>query len=505
MHKQEYILVMKEIRRIAIANRGEVAVRIIKACEELGLETVLLHSDVDRGSRAYRMANTPICIGGAASSESYLNIQNNIQGALAGGADAIHPGFGFLSENADFAEACAKAGLVFIGPSAKSIRLLGDKISCKKLAQRAGLPLVPGYEGDDQSIKTLLSEIEKIGLPVIIKAAAGGGGRGMKLVRTMSEAQSQIESAQRESLAAFGSDKIFIEKYLDQAKHIEFQIFGDSSGHVQHLFDRECSVQRRHQKIIEEATSPSLTDDLRRQMGEMAASIGMLAQYQGAGTVEFLLQDGKFYLLEVNTRLQVEHPVTEEVMGVDLVKMQLQTAQGKFIFPKNFSNRPQGHSIECRVYAEDPYKNGMPSTGLLGTVSWPEGPRRRFEFGFEKGDTITSFYDPMIAKVIVWDQNRTAAIQKMIQVLQDSVVFGVHTNIPYLTAILSHPEFINGTMTTRFIEQYFPNGISLDPKKLTERKDIAKKAWQLHKKEKLTMNSPISKIDSPWLSYWRGV
>ena len=321
----------------------------------------------------------------------------------------------------------------------------------------------------------------------------------------MSEAQTQIESAQRESLAAFGSDKIFVEKYLDHAKHIEFQIFGDSSGHVQHLFDRECSVQRRHQKIIEEATSPSLTDDLRRKMGEMAASIGMLAQYQGAGTVEFLLQDGKFYLLEVNTRLQVEHHVTEEVMGIDLVKMQLQTAQGKFIFPKNFSNRPQGHSIECRVYAEDPYNNGMPSTGLLGTVSWPEGPRRRYEFGFEKGDTITAYYDPMIAKVIVWDQNRTAAIQKMIQVLQDSVVFGVHTNIPYLMAILSHGEFINGTMTTRFIETHFADGLSLDSKKISDRKDFAKKAWQNLKKEKSAAVSATPELSSPWISYWRGV
>lgn len=496
---------MKDIKRVAIANRGEVAVRIIKACEELGLETVLLHSDVDRGSRAYRMATHKVCIGGAPSSESYLNIENNIQGAMAGGADAIHPGFGFLSENADFAEACSKAGLVFVGPSPQSIRLLGDKISCKKLAQKAGLPLVPGYEGDDQSVKTLMVEIEKIGLPVIIKAAAGGGGRGMKLIRTMTEAQSQIESAQRESKAAFGSDKVFVEKYLDRAKHIEFQVFGDSTGHVQHLYDRECSVQRRHQKIIEEATSPSLTDDLRRQMGEMAASIAQLAQYKGAGTVEFLLQDGKFYLLEVNTRLQVEHPVTEEVMGIDLVKMQLQTAQGKFVFPKNFSNRPQGHSIECRVYAEDPYKNGMPSTGLLGTVAWPEGPRRRYEFGFEKGDTITAFYDPMIAKVIVWDQTRTAAIQKMIQVLQEATVFGVHTNIPYLIAILSHAEFINGTMTTRFIETHFTEGLKLDSKKIEERKVFSKKAWQNLKQEKTQAAGVEPLMQSPWSSYWRGV
>lgn len=505
---------MKTIKRIAIANRGEVAVRIIKACEELGLETVLLHSDVDRGSRAFRIATKTVCVGGSASSESYLNIKSNIQGALASGADAVHPGFGFLSENADFAQACEDNELVFIGPSPASIRILGDKISCKKLAQKAGLPLVPGYEGDDQTTNKLIQEIERIGLPVIIKAAAGGGGRGMKLIREMSQAQEQIESAKRESLAAFGSDKIFVEKYLDRAKHIEFQIFGDSTGKVVHLFDRECSVQRRHQKIIEEATSPSLTDDLRRQMGEMAASIGQLANYRGAGTVEFLLQDGKFYLLEVNTRLQVEHPVTEEVLGVDLVKMQIQTAQGKFVFTQNFLNRPQGHSIECRVYAENPYQNGIPSTGKLGQVHWPEGPRRRYEFGFESGDTITSFYDPMIAKVIVWDQTRTLAIQKMIQVLQDSIIFGVHTNIPYLIAILSHDEFINGTMTTRFIETYFSNGLSLSEAQIKERKEISKKAWASWKNTSTRSGSSLelsssqvskSIAASPWAGHWRGV
>lgn len=498
---------MKTIKRVAIANRGEVAVRIIKACEELGLETVLLHSDVDRGSRAFRMATKTICIGGSSSNESYLNIKSNIQGALAAGADAIHPGFGFLSENADFAQACEDSGLIFIGPSPASIRILGDKISCKKLAQKAGLPLVPGYEGDDQTVERIMQEIERIGLPVIIKAAAGGGGRGMKLIRSMADAKELIESAKRESLAAFGSDKIFVEKYLDRAKHIEFQIFGDSTGKVVHLFDRECSVQRRHQKIIEEATSPSLTDDLRRQMGEMAASIGQLANYRGAGTVEFLLQDGKFYLLEVNTRLQVEHPVTEEVMGVDLVKMQIQTAQGKFVFTQNFLNRPQGHSIECRVYAENPYMGGMPSTGKLGQVYWPEGPRRRFEFGFESGDTITAFYDPMIAKVIVWDQNRTMAIQKMIQVLQESVIFGVHTNIPYLIAILSHEEFIHGTMTTRFIETYFANALTLSESQLENRKSHAKKAWALWKSNQKTGSGAISNAEftSPWQGHWRGI
>ena len=496
-----------KLKKIAIANRGEVAVRIIKACEELGLQTVLLHSDADRGSRAFRMSDFQICIGPAPTSESYLNIEANIQGALAAGADAVHPGFGFLSENADFALACEKAGLKFIGPSSEAIRKLGDKISFKRLAQSAGLPLIPGYEGDDQSIPKLLTEVEKIGFPVIVKAAAGGGGRGMKLIREMSEAKDQIESAQREAKSAFGSEKVFLEKYLDRAKHIEFQIFGDSTGKIHHLFDRECSVQRRHQKIIEEATSPSLTDDLRRQMGEVAVTIATVANYKSAGTVEFLLQDNKFYLLEVNTRLQVEHPVTEEVLGVDLVKMQILTADNSFVFDAKDIRIPKGHSIECRVYAENPYMNGMPSTGKLGTVYWPEGPRRRFEFGFESGDVITSHYDPMIAKVIVWDETRPRAIEKMIRVLKDSTVFGVHTNIPYLIAILSHDEFIKGTMTTRFIENYFAEGLKSNHDEKNRKKlsqDIYKKL--VFKKQHDPYAEAVGvAAPSPWNTFWRGV
>lgn len=494
---------MKTIRRVAIANRGEVAVRIIRACEELDLETVLLHSDVDINSRAYRMATKTICIGPASTTESYLNIQSNIDGALASGADAIHPGFGFLSENSEFAKSCEKVGLVFIGPSAETICLLGDKIRFKNLAKNAGLPLIPGYEGNDQSIGTLISEVKKIGLPVLVKAAAGGGGRGMKLIQELSTAQELIESAQREALSAFGSSEVFLEKYLDHAKHIEFQIFGDCTGQVVHLFDRECSVQRRHQKIIEEATSPSLTDNLRRQMGEVACTIAALGKYQSAGTVEFLLQDEKFYLLEVNTRLQVEHPVTEEVLGVDLVKMQILTAQGKFIFNSKDIRIPKGHAIECRVYAEDPYRNGMPSTGKLGTIRWPEGPRRRFEYGFDSGDTITSYYDSMMAKIIVWDETRPRAIQKMIRTLKDSIIFGVHTNIPYLIEILSHEDFQQGTMTTRFIENNFSEGLKCQPKN---------KQWPagLYKKF-LSLTLPtISDSDSltnlsPWQSPWRAI
>lgn len=491
---------MGKFSRIAIANRGEVAVRIIKACEEMGIETVLLHSEADIESRAYRMATKTICIGPAATAESYLNIEANINGALAGGAQAIHPGFGFLSENADFAEAVEKAGLTFIGPSAASIRVLGDKVHCKELAKQAGLPLVPGYQGEDQNVSTLISEAQKIGFPVIVKAAAGGGGRGMKLITSATEAKELIESAQREAASAFGSPKVFLEKYLDRAKHIEFQIFGDSVGNVIHFFDRECSVQRRHQKIIEEATSPSLSDDLRRRMGEAACAIAAMGNYKGAGTVEFLLQGGEFYLLEVNTRLQVEHPVTEEVMGVDLVKMQILTAQGEYIHTKQ-GRVPRGHSIECRIYAENPYMGGVPSTGQLGHVEWPEGPRRRFEYGFESGDTITPYYDPMIAKVIVWDETRQRAIQKMIRVLKDSVVFGVYTNIPYLIEILSHKEFVLGTMTTRFIEKNFSEPL-VEPVLNESDKKIAEEALLKLRGGK---DQTAALHASPWASYWRGI
>lgn len=491
---------MSQFKKIAIANRGEVAVRIIKACEEMGIETVLLHSEADIGSRAYRMATKTICIGPAPTAESYLNIEANINGALAMGAEAIHPGFGFLSENADFAEAVEKSGMKFIGPSAEAIRALGDKVHCKALAKQAGLPLVPGYEGENQDVAHLVKEAERIGYPVIVKAAAGGGGRGMKLIKSSAEAVELIESAQREAQSAFGSPKVFLEKYLDRAKHIEFQVFGDSTGHVIHFFDRECSVQRRHQKIIEEATSPSLTDELRRKMGEAACAIAKLGKYKNAGTVEFLLQDGEFYLLEVNTRLQVEHPVTEEVMGVDLVKMQILTAQGDFVHDPKQIRAPRGHSIECRIYAENPYMGGVPSTGLLGKVSWPEGPGRRYEYGFEKGDTITPFYDPMIAKVIVWDENRPRAIQKMIRVLRDSVVFGVHTNIPYLIEILSHAEFVNGKMTTRFIETYFADALKAPEMGELEKEISAQVLKALRQNE-----SSDVLVSSPWMTYWRGV
>lgn len=490
-----------KIKKLAIANRGEVAVRIIHACRELGIHSILLHSEADIQSRAYRMSDEQICIGPTPSSESYLNIQANVDGAVAMGADALHPGFGFLSENAEFAERCEEAGIIFVGPSPESIRLMGDKISAKEIVDKAGVPTIPGYQGEDQSIEVLTQECERIGYPVIVKAAAGGGGRGMKVIREAGHAKEQIQSAQREGLAAFGSEKVFLEKYMNRAKHIEIQVFGAASGKVTALFDRECSIQRRHQKIIEEAVSPALSVELREEMNEAACKVARQVSYRGAGTVEFLLQEGKYYFLEMNTRLQVEHPVTEEVMGIDLVKAQILTAAEEPLAWGQHELIPRGHSIECRVYAEDAYNKGLPSTGPLGTCVWPQGPGRRFEYGFEKGDEITSFYDPMIAKVIVWDENRERARRKMLQVLDEAIIFGVKTNIPFLKEILSHDEFISGVMTTRFIDSYFPEG--LPPRKMSEvEMELGQKLWQ---ESKEALQGVAKEQASPWQGFWRGV
>jgi len=506
---------IKKITRVAIANRGEVAVRIIRACQEMGLETVLLHSEADVRTRAYRMADLKVKIGPAPTAESYLSIENTVEGALSAKADAIHPGFGFLSENADFAEACEKKGLIFIGPSPQSIRTLGDKVLSKDIAKKLKIPLVPCYEGETQDVKLLIKEVERIGLPVIVKAAAGGGGRGMKVIHNLTEAASLIESAQREAMAAFGSSKVFLEKYLNNAKHIEFQIFADAAGKVQHLFERECSVQRRHQKIIEEAPSPSLSLELRKAMGEASVALVAHVGYRGAGTVEFLLQDGKFYFMEMNTRLQVEHPVTEMVMGVDLVKAQLLTAQGLPALTNITQLTPRGHSIECRLYAENPYQGGVPSTGLLGMIQWPESFGRRFEYGFEEGDEITSYYDPMIAKLIVWDETRDLAIQKMFKVLDDSIVFGVHTNIPLLRQIISHQEFKDGSMTTQFFEKHFSQSLETPIRSAEAQAFIEQSARMLRSSESMdkgekTFGSGNSSdrtsgfnTINPWIGHWR--
>lgn len=490
---------MKQIQKIAIANRGEVAVRIIRACQELGLKSVLLHSKADINSRAYRMSDEQICIGENEVGQSYLSIERNVDGALAAGADALHPGFGFLSENADFAQALEDKDIVFIGPSPEAIRTMGDKVAAKKLIEAEGLPSVPGYSGDDQSIATLSREADKIGYPVIVKAAAGGGGRGMKVITKKSEGEEMIKAAQREGLSAFGSDQVFLEKYLDRAKHIEVQIFGDLSGQVVHLFDRECSVQRRHQKIIEEAVS-DLEPQLRQSLLSAAVQLAKAVSYKGAGTVEFLVQDNQFYFLEMNTRLQVEHPVTELVLGVDLVKAQILNVMNRFSVWDQDLLIPRGHAIECRLYAEDSATVGIPSTGLVGFQSWPHAPGRRFDYAYDEEDEVTPFYDSMIAKVIVWDETRVRAIDKMLKTLDETVLFGVKTNIPLLKQILSHPEFIDGSFNTQFINKYFPQGAK--PQEPSQRDQ---QIYNLAAQSVAEVSSSSNSISNPWQQNWSNI
>ncbi len=448
-----------KFKKIGIANRGEVAVRIIRAAQELGIKTVLLHSEADRQTLAFRESDEQVCIGAAPSAVSYLNIKNNIDGALSVGCDAIHPGFGFLSENPEFAEACVKNKITFIGPSAEAIRTMGDKVTAKSIAKRLGIPVIPGFDGEVSDISILKAEAEKIGFPVLVKASGGGGGRGLKVARSAAEFEEAVQSAKREAQASFGNSKIFLEKYFEAAKHIEVQVFGDRLGRIIHLGERECSVQRRHQKIIEESPSPVVDADKRAEIGELAKRLGEAVKYLGAGTVEFLYSDNKFYFMEMNTRLQVEHPVTEEVYGVDLVKAQILVAQGEPTPWLQSQLQPRGHAIECRLYAEDPYRNGIPSIGKILAEKFNFGPGRRFEIGFEPGDEVSSYYDSMFGKVIVRDETRAKCIQRLLKTLSDTIIFGLHTNIPLLKAIVGHPEFVRGQMTTQFMSQHFEEGL----------------------------------------------
>ncbi len=480
-------------KKVAIANRGEVAVRIIHACKELGIETALLHSDADVDTKAYRLADECVCIGSGPSIESYLNIQNNIDGSLSVGADAVHPGFGFLSENPNFSKACKEVGIVFIGCSSKVMALMGNKVEARKVAKQAGLLVLEGLESAD--VQACAQYAEEIGYPVIIKATGGGGGKGLKIVRSSKEFQEQWSSAQRESQSSFGSSEVFLEKYLAHAKHIEVQVLADSKGNVVTVGERECSVQRRHQKIIEEAPCLSLDSTTKESMYEASQKLASSIGYVGAGTVEFLYEGGMFYFLEMNTRLQVEHPVTELVYGMDLVKEQIRIAEGAPLSVTQSEIIPRGHALECRLYAEDAYAGGLPSTGILGSVIWPMGPHRRFDVGFETGDEIKPLYDSMIAKIITWDTARAENLRKMQEVLSNVIVFGVQTNIPLLREIIRHSDFSKGVMTTEFIEKYFSEALKKPspPKEILELRD-----------KLLTDNMQVvGRVPSPWVADWK--
>lgn len=445
------------MKKILIANRGEIAVRVIKTARELGYQTVAVYSEVDAGALHVSLADEAVYIGPAPAGESYLVSDNILSAVAATGADAVHPGYGFLSENADFARACADANITFIGPSAEAIELMGSKRLSKIAMQAAGVPCVPGYEGADQRDESFVAEAKKISYPVMIKASAGGGGRGMRLVGSPDELTEQLRAARSEAGIAFGSDELIIEKVIIEPRHIEFQVFGDSHGSVVHLFERDCSIQRRHQKVIEEAPSPFMTEDLRERMGAAAVNAAKACNYVGAGTVEFLVDsDRNFYFLEMNTRLQVEHPVTEMITGQDLVAWQLKVAEGEQLPLAQDEIELRGHAVEARLYAEDPQDGFLPQAGTIELWMPPKnsGNNVRIDSGIVTGQVISPFYDPMVAKLICWGEDRKIAARKLASALQDTQLLGVASNKLFLENILRSSAFLESDVTTAFIEKH---------------------------------------------------
>jgi acetyl-CoA carboxylase, biotin carboxylase subunit len=441
-------------KKILIANRGEVALRVIFACRELGIKTVAVYSEADENSLHVRFADEDVCIGPARSADSYLNVPAVISAAEITGADAIHPGYGFLSESAYLAEVCAACHIKFIGPEPQVIRLMGDKARARRVMKKAGVPILPGSDGPIDSEEKALKVAKEIGYPVIVKATSGGGGRGMRVVRAPGELSHAVTTSQREAEAAFGVGDVYIEKYVESPRHIEFQILGDQHGAVVHLGERECSIQRRHQKLIEESPSPALSEKMRRKMGSIVIDAAKAVQYTNAGTLEFLMDpDGRFYFMEANTRLQVEHPVTEMVTGVDIVKEQIRIAAGERLSFKQSEVTFTGHSIECRINAEDP-DTFVPSPGLIHVFSVPGGPGVRVETFAHSDCVISPYYDSMIAKIIVHGRDRQEAIARMRRTLEMTVIEGIKTSIPMHLRILADPEFIAGKLSTSFMDRF---------------------------------------------------
>jgi len=442
--------------KILIANRGEIAVRIMATCREMGVGTVAVYSEADRDALHVLEADQAVFLGSSEPSESYLNMDKVIQAAKDTSARAIHPGYGFLAENALFAEKCEKEGVVFIGPPAKAIRDLGDKTVARRTMQGSGVPVIPGMMQPDADPDALSREAEQIGYPVLIKAAAGGGGKGMRVVRTPEEFRGSCEAAAREARSAFGNGDIYLEKYIDKPRHVEFQVLADTHGNVIHLLERECSIQRRHQKIIEETPSTAVTPEIREAMGRAAVAAAKASGYVNAGTVEFLLDDkGNFYFLEVNTRLQVEHPITEMITGIDLVRLQIEIAAGMPLTLSQEDIKGSGHAIECRIYAEDPLNSFMPSPGKIHFMKEPKGPGIRNDCGVYSGFTVPMEYDPILSKLIVHASTRKACLERMIKALHDYVILGVLTPIPFLVDVLSCEAFVRGETYTDFIERHF--------------------------------------------------
>ncbi len=448
----------RRFRTLLIANRGEIAVRVIRTAKAMGLRTVAVYSEADRDAMHVAMADEAVLLGPARARDSYLNIERVIEAARQSGAEAVHPGYGFLSENAEFAQACADAGLVFVGPTAAMMTAMGSKSGSKELMEKAGVPLVPGYHGEAQDEATLAKAADKVGFPVLVKASAGGGGRGMRIVRSAGELAAAITSAKREAKAAFGDDRMLIEKFVDNPRHIEVQIIGDSHGNLLSLFERECTLQRRHQKVIEEAPSPTLDAAGREAVCAAARKAAAAVNYVGAGTIEFVSDGKQVFFIEMNTRLQVEHPVTELITGIDLVEWQLRVAFGEKLPLTQSQITLNGHAIEARVYAENPHKNFMPSAGRIRTWRTPaELSGLRIDAGYRAGDTVSPHYDAMLAKVIAWAPTRDAAIERLNRGLEDTDVRGIVTNIPFLSALVTHPQVRANAIDTGFIERELKN------------------------------------------------
>lgn len=442
------------IRKILVANRGEIAIRVMRSCYEMGIRSVAVYSTADRLSRHVLFANEAECIGGAASRDSYLNIDHIIEAARKHKVDAIHPGYGFLSENAEFARRCEQEGFIFIGPRPETMEEMGDKISARRKMIEAGVPVVPGTEEPLKSAEEAVKVAKKIGFPVMLKASMGGGGKGMRLIEREEDVVEMYNAARSEAMSGFGDDTVYIEKFVEEPHHIEFQILGDKHGNVVHLFDRECSVQRRHQKIVEETPSPFIDYNLRMEMGAKAVAAARAVGYEGAGTIEFLVDKyHKFYFLEMNTRLQVEHPITEEVVGIDLVKEQILIADGQQLHHRQEDIRQRGHAIECRICAEDTEHNFMPSPGVIQQLTEPHGIGTRIDSYVYEGYEIPVHYDPMIGKLIVWATSREYAIERMRRVLYEYKITGLTTNIRYLRRIIDVPDFKKGNYNTYFIER----------------------------------------------------
>lgn len=485
-------------KKILIANRGEIAIRVARACKEMGITVVGVYSTIDKVSRHLNFCDEVVCIGEPPPLQSYLNIPNIIKAAKETGAEAIHPGYGFLAENPAFVKACEDNGIIFIGPSSNALALVGDKVASRITARKINAPIIPGMEMVGKNINTFKNAAESVGYPVIVKASMGGGGKGMRIVRDEKELKESIEAGQNEARSAFGDESVYLEKYIEKPRHIEFQVLRDKYGNMVHLFERECSIQRRHQKIIEETPSPALTPQLREKMGEVAKGIIEAVGYTNAGTVEFLLDKEKnFYFLEVNARVQVEHPITEMVTGFDIVKRQIMIAAGEKLNIKQEDVSQHGHAIEARIYAEDPDNNFLPSPGKILFLQEPQGPGIRVDSGIYSGWNVPPHYDPILSKLIVWAESRPSAISKLSLALNNYIILGIKSNIGFLKKIIKTPQFIKGELNTHFIDEHIKEFIP--GKDLLNIALIASALYTMNNLKPIETAVIQSSIKDPWL------